>query len=164
MLIEVKELHRYRVAKEDRTGAVDYSLGVFTVPWYAAVLVVQCRVEDDSPQGDVLYDRQIRVLRADDPESAYVRALELGHDQASSYDNAEGKKVLWEFVGLANLTELLDDEITDGTEVYSELERGDPRAAVETDKGKLTAFWAETNKHKTAAELLSEATRPYAPG
>ena len=134
------------------------------MPWYSAVLVVQCRVEGASAENDILYDRQIRVLRADDPESAYVRAVELGRGEGSNYDNAEGQQVLWEFVGLVNLTELLDEEITDGTEVYSELKRGNPQAAVVADKSELTVFWAEANKHKTAAELLNEATRPYAPG
>ena len=134
------------------------------MPWYAAVLIVQCRLEGDSTQDDLLYDRQIRVLRADDAESAYVRAIELGREEASSYENAEGQQVVWDFVGLANLTELLDDEIKDGTEVHSELERGDPQAAIVKDKNKLTVFWAEANKHKTAAELLNEATRPYIPG
>ena len=131
------------------------------MPWYVAELIVSCRIEK-SPKGKTLYDRQIRVLRASTHEAAYQRALELGKEENHSYKNAAGEKVLWRFAGLGNLEALQDVEISDGTEIYSRLQRGNPQAEIRR-KRDLTVFWGERNKHKTAGELLNSATKPFAP-
>jgi hypothetical protein len=65
-------------------------------------------------------------------------------------------------VGLGNLEILREKEISDGTEIYSRLERGGPKPEVRR-KRDLTVFWAERNKHKTAGELLNAITTPFAP-
>jgi uncharacterized protein DUF4288 len=120
--------------------------------WYLAVLVVASRV-DDGKSIKPLVDQQFRLIRATDPEAAYARALQLGAEEADSYLNSEGDRVRWEFVGLSDLTELLEQDLQDGTEVYSTIERADPASLVR-GKGGLTVFWFEANKDKTAAELL----------
>ncbi len=120
--------------------------------WYVAEIIVQCRIQGKSEDPSE-YDRQIKVLRAADHESAYQRALALGQAENHSYENLEGGTVHWEFVGLANLAELLDNEIEDGTEIYSWLQRGDPKAEVRS-KQDLHVFWYERNKDRTARELI----------
>lgn len=120
--------------------------------WFVGVLVVRSRVGSaGAPRPTV--DLQYRLIHAVDPESAYARALELGHTTALSYRNSAGEKVSWEFAGLHDLHELDDDTLTDGTEVYSRIVRDDPNNLV-VPKGKLSVFWAEANKHRTAEELL----------
>ena len=129
--------------------------------WYVAEVIIRCRVGKASKRR-TLYDRQIKVLRAATDEVAYDRALELGRAENQSYKNSAGEKVSWEFLGLGNLELLHEKTISDGTEIHSRLERGNPKSEVRR-KRDLTVFWAERDKHKTAGELLNSVTRPFAP-
>ena len=129
--------------------------------WYVAEVIVRCRV-GKVPKGKTLYDRQIKVLRASTDEVAYERALKLGNAENHSYKNSAGEMVSWEFVGLGNLESLNEKKISDGTEIHSRLERGNPKSEVR-QKRDLTVFWAERNKQKTAGELLNSVTRLFAP-
>ena len=122
--------------------------------WYVAVLVVRSKVADGSLEVP-LVDLQYRLVRAADPEAAYSRALELGQAEGQSYRNAEGATVTWEFMGLHDLREVDDAELSDGVEVYSHLVRNDPSEYI-VPKEKLSAIWAEANKHKVALELLDD--------
>jgi hypothetical protein len=131
------------------------------MPWYVAELIVCCHV-GKSPKGRTLYDRQVKVLRASTHEAAYQRALELGKGENHSYKNSTGEKVSWRFAGLGNLEVLQDKEISDGTEICSRLQRGDPKTETRR-KRDLTVFWGERNKHKTAGGLLNSVTKPFAP-
>jgi hypothetical protein len=130
--------------------------------WYVTVLIVRCRIEGELPDKP-LFDRQIRVIQASNAEAAFQRAMKLGEEENHSYKNNEGKTVAWEFVGLGDLCQLLDEQIIDGTEIYSRLDYGNPETEVIREKKKLTVFWAETNAKKTARELLGEKIRPFAP-
>ena len=105
--------------------------------------------------GEPLVDLQYRLIRAASHEAAYSRALELGHRTGLFYGNAEGETVTWEFSGLHDLREIHDASLADGVEVYSHLVRRDPGHYV-VPKERLTVFWAETNKGKTAQELLDD--------
>jgi hypothetical protein len=80
--------------------------------------------------GDVLIDHQVRLLRAPDSETAYMRALALGAAERRSYHNVDGEEVVWEFVGLADLDVLQERRIADGSEIYSWRSQGDPSDAV----------------------------------
>jgi hypothetical protein len=120
--------------------------------WFIGVLVLGSRVD----QGAVvppLIDLQYRLIRAADAESAYDRALELGRQAGHEYRNAAGEQVFWQFVGLRDLREVDDAELSDGTEVYGYMVRAEPEQ-VAVPKERLSVFWAEANKHRTAQELL----------
>jgi hypothetical protein len=129
--------------------------------WYVAEIVVCCRIGKSS-KSELLYDRQIKVLRAATHEAAYQRALKLGREENHSYKNSAGEKVFWRFVGLGNLEMLQDEDIVDGTEIFSRLQRGSPKPEIPR-KRDLTIFWGERNKRKTAGQLLNSVTRPFAP-
>ena len=120
--------------------------------WFVGVLVVRSRVDSDVA-GPGLLDLQFRLIHAADPESAYTRALELGRHAADTYRNVDGNDVNWEFIGLHDLREVDDESLSDGTEVYSQLARDDAQNAV-VPKSKLSVFWYEANKHRTAQDLL----------
>jgi len=119
-----------------------------------AVLVVESRV-DDSVAREPLVDLQHRLIRAANPEAAYGRALELARAAEHSYRNADGASVTWSCLGLHDLCEVLADELVDGVEVYSRLVRSDPGVHV-VPKERLTIFWVEANKHRTAQELMDD--------
>jgi hypothetical protein len=129
--------------------------------WYVVEIIVRCRVGKLSKR-KTLYDRQIKVLRASTDEMAYERALKLGKAENHSYKNSADEKVCWEFLGLGNLESLRETQISDGAEIHSRLQRGNPKTEVRR-KRDLTIFWAERNKHKTAGELLNSVTKPFAP-
>ena len=122
--------------------------------WYIAVLVVRSRINYDHKTAP-LVDLQFRLIRAGSPEAAYTRALELGRLDEHSYKNADGETVTWDFVGLHDLHEVDDSELSDGVEVYSRIVREDPSLYV-VPKERLTVFWVQANKHKTARELLED--------
>ena len=103
----------------------------------------------------VLVDLQYKLLTAANPEAAYQAALQLGEEQAHEYSNAAGEKVRWKFVGLRDLVELGSSAPSHGTEVYSDLVRAEPDKLV-MPKERLSVFWTEANKHKTARELLED--------
>jgi hypothetical protein len=126
--------------------------------WYVAELVVECRV---GRQRASLWDQQIVVFRARDAEQAHALALAYGKRHDHEYANSKNEVVRWRFKGLSDLIEVSAKRIKTGTEIYSRLLRKTrPRL---TRKRDLTVFWAERNTRRTAAELLNETVRPYAP-
>ena len=115
--------------------------------WYVAELIVECRV---GRARAALWEQQLVVLRERSATAAYATAMKLGRRQNQAYRNSAGETVRWRFKGLGDLTE-----------VHSRLSReGLPSIS---PKAKLTVFWAERNKHRTAGELLSDDPRRFAP-
>ena len=123
-----------------------------TLRWYAAVLVVRCRVGHSLQDVDLL-DHQVRIIHARGAEAAYERALALGEAEARTYRNENDEVVTWEFVGLGELDEVLEPELGDGVEVYSWKSRREADGAV-LPKEKLAVFWFLENAHRTTRELL----------
>jgi len=119
--------------------------------WYTAVFVVRARIEG-AWHDDCLIDHQVRLIRARDPESAYAHAIDLGKAEAQSYRNSEGALVIWEFDGLADLSEVQFEELGDGVEVHSWRSRGQAGESV-LPKEKLAVFWLAANAHRRVEEL-----------
>lgn len=117
--------------------------------WYTAVLVLECNVNGEATQADL----QFRLVEAQDQEAAYERALELGRQAAHSYQNSDNEEVRWSFRGLADLTEVLDGSPRHGAEVYSTRSQR-PIVELVKPREKLTAYWLEANKGKTARQIL----------
>jgi hypothetical protein len=122
--------------------------------WYIAVLVVESQVADEPSHAPAL-DLQYRLVRAASDEVAYQRALALGEGAAQSYTNSAGRTVTWKCVGLHDLREVEDPDLSDGTEVYSQIIRNDAKRYV-ARKEQLSCFWTAANKGKTAREILNE--------
>ena len=91
-----------------------------TERWYLAALIVSSTM-DAREVSDPVNDLQFRLVRAKDLEGARRRAEDLGLSEEHSYENAEGETVRWRFAGIADLRLIDSAELTDGTEVYSQL-------------------------------------------
>ncbi len=105
--------------------------------WYVATVLMQCRVAGDQI-GPWTCDEQVHVLRAHDDKTAYQKALRIGQNAEHSYQNTYGETVTWEFVGLVQLDELMDESIEDGTEITSRLfSHTDPSSLVIHDENAL---------------------------
>jgi uncharacterized protein DUF4288 len=122
--------------------------------WFVAVLIVSIRV--DGPDDEPLTDRQIRLIRATDAESAYNKALVLGAQENRSYLNAEGQTVRWEFLGLGDLDALQAEVPADQVEIWSDRLNGDGKDLVRP-KSALTAFWLDANKDRTVEDVLGDS-------
>lgn len=88
--------------------------------WYVAELVEQITVEGDSR--NVLHKNMI-LIRADSPESAYQKALAIGKENELSYANPAGKLVEIAFRGLSELN-VVHDELDHGAELAYEEQIG----------------------------------------
>src|SRR5918992_1503013 len=67
--------------------------------WYLAILVVSSKIDGHaSPESAV--DLQYHLIRAEDHEEAYERAIAIGREQATSYRNVDGQAVKWDCFGL----------------------------------------------------------------
>jgi Domain of unknown function (DUF4288) len=85
--------------------------------WYLAEIIEQITVESD-PR-NVVHTNMV-LVRADSPEEAYEKALDLGAAGDMSYENPDGKRVTFHFRGLRDLN-VIHDELEHGAElVYSE--------------------------------------------
>ena len=109
--------------------------------WYAAVLVLQSEVYSPSPDLP-LFDHQIRLVRADNAEAAYERALFIGKSEEQAYTNPIGQEVRWRFLGLHDLVELTELSEFDSAEIYSFRVSAGRQFGV-VPKEKLTVFWLE---------------------
>jgi len=126
--------------------------------WFAAVIVMECRVGRSRA---ALWDEQLRLIRAQSAEGAYKAAQDIGESDQAQYENAAGEKVRWRFLGVGELEELLEQRIVSGVEVFSTLTRGGrPR---EPPKKQLIAFWSARNMDRTADELLAKPLKKFAP-
>jgi len=94
--------------------------------WYAARLIFVS--ESAGRTGpDALFDASIRVCRASSEEEASARLLEYGRESEHDYLNDSGETVRWKFLGLEDVQNLAVETIEDGCEVFSQLQRTDPR-------------------------------------
>ncbi len=82
---------------------------------------------------------QYRLIRAVDAESAYERAIALGHRERVSYENCDGNTCEWVFRGLEDLRAVDDSNLGHGTEIYGFIEPGEAADRV-VDKDDLTEF------------------------
>jgi Domain of unknown function (DUF4288) len=81
--------------------------------WYLAEIVEEITVEDD-PRNIV--HRNLHLIRADSPEEAYRKAMELGAAGEASWENVDGKRVRFRFRGLCYLN-VIHDELEHGAEL-----------------------------------------------
>jgi Domain of unknown function (DUF4288) len=125
--------------------------------WFIALLVRGSKV-DGSLEEERIADILYRLVAAADPEQAYERALALGSSSGETYTDDDGTAVSLEFLGLADLTEIVASEIGDGTEVYSRL-ISKPAESVKT-KEQLTVFEPEWDEGESGeAEQGGVSTR-----
>ena len=82
--------------------------------WYLADLVVEITIEDE-PRNTV--HKNTLLIRADSPEEAYAKAVELGNEQNSEYENPESKLVRFKFRGIQDIYPIYD-ELEHGAEMF----------------------------------------------
>jgi hypothetical protein len=81
--------------------------------WYWAEVIEEIKVERDHRN---VVHRNIMLIRADSPNEAYEKALNLGKQHEGSYKNPAGAAVHTTFRGLGGLG-LIYDNLEDGAEL-----------------------------------------------
>jgi len=84
--------------------------------WYIADIVQEFKIEGENEN---VVHIDTTLIRADSPEEAYEKAVELGREAADSYKNSDGKVVNVLYRGLRNLN-VVDGELEHGTELLFE--------------------------------------------
>ncbi len=107
--------------------------------WYLADILMEINV--DGYDENTVWSN-LTLVRADSPEEAYEKALLLGQESESVYDNTDGEKVTFRFRGLRDLY-VIYDEFEHGAEIiYSEYHgvSEDALAKMITTKEQLAVF------------------------
>lgn len=125
--------------------------------WYSARLIVQCIVGSNLQEDDFLFDEQIRLIKASNPEEAYQKSICLSQAEELEYKNANGELVKWVFKGLFDLDVV--SRLKDGAEISSRRFRADSDQNWVFSKEKLSVFYQETMKGKTVQQLLNESEK-----
>lgn len=86
--------------------------------WFGVRVVVEIQVGDDPP-GRRKYEDRVIVVRASSETLARRKAERLTRRDGESYRNFRGERVVWRFKDVVDSHMVLDDDIADGTEVYS---------------------------------------------
>jgi hypothetical protein len=86
--------------------------------WYTAKLVFRIICGD----GDHLaqFDEQLRLIRADSPEEAQIKARELGNREEDLFFNQRQQPVKWQFIDAPEIYPI--ERMVHGTELYSRIE------------------------------------------
>jgi hypothetical protein len=90
------------------------------VEWFLTEIVEEIKI-DDEPR-NVIHINMI-LIRADSAEEAYEKALELGSDAETTYENPDGKLVTITFRGLRDLWPIID-KLEHGAELTYDEEIG----------------------------------------
>jgi hypothetical protein len=90
--------------------------------WYIGDLVVETSVDDENKE-ETIVQINIVLIRADSPEDAFTKAIQLGKDYEMEYKNTEGNLVKAKFLGLRDLN-VIHDELKHGAELTYESKEG----------------------------------------
>jgi hypothetical protein len=95
--------------------------------WYLTELLQEFHVEGEDTE--LLWVNWI-LVRANEAEEAYTKALEFGAELNSEYRNSDGDLVTVTFRGLRNVNEIYE-ELADGSEIAFEKFKGISRIEIE---------------------------------
>jgi hypothetical protein len=143
-----------RTRSNTKLGSTNKDLRLPELRWYAAVVILK-GVAGPGWDDERLTERQLRLVRALNPDAAYDRALVVGREAEHEYKNEAGEEVRWRFVGLAELAEISDAELRDGSEVLSTYSAADAELLTRP-REELAVFWTRANADRTARDLLEE--------
>ena len=135
--------------------------------WYIAELVMEIVV--NGSQLNALH-RNLTLIRADSPQAAYDKALQIGKKGETEYFNPKNQLVNIRFRGISKL-DVVYEPLEDGSELGFEEEIGISEAEIQKliqPKEKLDAFTAaspgrEREPDYRSKAVVKEATRMLSP-
>jgi hypothetical protein len=85
--------------------------------WYISKIVFSITAENT--QHKPQFDEQLRLIKADSLEEAFIKARKLGLSEEDTFLNDKKNKVKWEFINVAEIVPL--KTLEDGMELYSNI-------------------------------------------
>jgi hypothetical protein len=86
--------------------------------WYTAECSFRSVLRGKPAKSTQLLEHRYFLLKAADDKSAKTNALELAKKKQHSYLNADGTKVEWVLEKVIDVKEIVDKELSEGTEVF----------------------------------------------
>ena len=83
--------------------------------WYLTKIVY--RIICGNREHTAQFDEQLRLIAADNEETAFEKARQIGEKEQDCFTNINQEMVQWKFINVAELYKL--QELIDGAEVYS---------------------------------------------
>jgi hypothetical protein len=87
--------------------------------WFVAEAVFQAVVSTGTTDVRPVTEKLLFLVRATDHASASTRAEAVARAKEHSYRNEQGQQVTWTYVQLVELTEMIDQQFEEGTELKS---------------------------------------------
>jgi hypothetical protein len=86
--------------------------------WYLAKVIfrIVCGKGNHTPQ----FDKQLRLIQADDETKAFEKASLIGEQEKVSFMNEHEQLVQWQFINVSELYKL--SALIDGAELYSRVQ------------------------------------------
>lgn len=92
-----------------------------TMNWYLAKIVFRIVCGDGNHAAQ--FDEQLRLVRAEKKEEAFLKAQLLGSREEETFFNHNRQMVHWQFINVSELYRM--SELIDGAELYSRIEERD---------------------------------------
>lgn len=122
-----------------------------------STIILKCEIAGEpSIPNEWTCIQQINVLRAENRDIAYERAMMIGKSQEATYLNDIGQQISWKFVGLENLEELSNKVIKDGTEIWGRVFHTNNPTSLVVDKNGLSVFFNDEIKYLKGKEIIIE--------
>lgn len=112
--------------------------------WFLAKLIfrIVCGNGNHTPQ----FDKQLRLIQAEDETEAFDKALAIGKKEQSSFLNQKESLVQWEFINVCELYRL--SALIDGAELYSRVQEVDNADLYISIVNKKAAHIQEKSTHQ----------------
>lgn len=89
--------------------------------WFIAEGIFKATVTTSDGDISRIRERLIFLVNARDSHEAVDRAEDIARSKEHFYKNQDGQIVKWSFVILVDVTEVVDQELQDGSELKSEM-------------------------------------------
>jgi hypothetical protein len=103
----------------NQNGKKNFDLNTSPVDWYVACVLMRAEIFGEDTKNlnrRCLAWENYHLIKAENPEEAYKKAIKLGKLQEDKYTNTDGEKVKWIFEGLTLLMPIYE-ELEDGAEI-----------------------------------------------
>ena len=87
--------------------------------WFTARLLFKAEIKGRRPRKIHTFEESVLLVSGTNEREAMEKAKKLAWDKQHTYQNLYKEQVSWKFVKLLELQEILDGELGDGVEVYS---------------------------------------------
>jgi len=129
--------------------------------WCAARLLYESLVTDRSENGETLFEERIVVFQCPKREEVSTRVRPIAAEYEDDFENLHGNGVTWKFREVLEVQEIIEDTISDGTEIFFRFWHDPDARDFDTMRRTHEEAWWDTSS-KSAASPARRRTRAKA--